>query len=148
MDNDDLYFLGVKALIRNNEGEVLLMKIGKREFGYQGQLHWDIPGGRVERGETPMQTLQREISEETGITNLGDIRALKMVVSNLRVPLDTDASKEYGLILSVYTCKIDPGMHIQLSDEHTEFSWFSPAEAAKLLGFKYPKELTELVRNV
>ena len=32
--------------------------------------HWDFPKGLMERGEEPMQAAQREVAEETGITEL------------------------------------------------------------------------------
>jgi bis(5'-nucleosidyl)-tetraphosphatase len=32
--------------------------------------HWDFPKGIRERGEEPMQAAQREVAEETGITEL------------------------------------------------------------------------------
>ncbi|MFN8488984.1 MAG: NUDIX domain-containing protein [Caldilineaceae bacterium] len=50
------------------EGDCLLMT----------HLHsrgWDIPGGHVERGETPEQTVRREVYEETG-AQLGEIAVL------------------------------------------------------------------------
>lgn len=46
------------------EGErVLLIQRGK--FPYKGK--WSLPGGRVEKGETHNQAIQREIREETGL---------------------------------------------------------------------------------
>lgn len=62
--------LGVYGVLVVN-GEVLLIK--KARGPHTGK--WDFPGGSIEFGEEPYETLQREFWEETGITNLkGQIR--------------------------------------------------------------------------
>lgn len=54
-----------KALLVNDKGEVLVMKSSDPDGNGN---YWDFPGGRMEIGETPLQTLEREINEETGMT--------------------------------------------------------------------------------
>ncbi|QIB25879.1 NUDIX domain-containing protein [Caloranaerobacter azorensis] len=52
-----------KALIRKGE-EILLLK---RKDGSFGSGLWDIPGGKLEFGELPIESLEREIFEETSL---------------------------------------------------------------------------------
>ncbi len=52
----------------NESGEIALVK--------QGQHFWSLPKGHVEAGETLRQAAEREIYEETGITDLVYIRDL------------------------------------------------------------------------
>ena len=52
--------LGVYGIIINNKN-ILLVK--KSRGAYTGKL--DLPGGSFEHGETPVETLKREIKEET-----------------------------------------------------------------------------------
>lgn len=49
---------GVKGIFRKNDHILVLVK-------QNGKL--DLPGGRVEHGETLQSALQREITEETGL---------------------------------------------------------------------------------
>ncbi len=59
--------LGVYGvLVRNNQ--VLLVRKGRGP--HTGK--WDFPGGTIEFGETPYETLLREFEEETGLTRLQD----------------------------------------------------------------------------
>ena len=48
-----------------HEGKILL---GQRALGGDLPLFWEFPGGKVEVGESPSKTLQRECREELGIT--------------------------------------------------------------------------------
>jgi len=144
--NEDLYFLGIKGIIRNSDGKVLLLKVNTLKFGRTDTLeYWDIPGGRVQIGDSIEETLRREIQEETGIKKIKNIRPFLMVLSKIRIPKD---GKDYGLILSTYTCDIEEGEKITLSDEHVDYDWFDLDKASELLSVKYPKEFTEKIREL
>src|ERR671922_1793664 len=57
-------------IVQRQEGpEGLSILLGKRSASradYPGV--WDVPGGHCEPGETPEQTLVRELQEELGVT--------------------------------------------------------------------------------
>lgn len=140
--NEDLFQLGVKALIENKEGKILLLKVNAAKLkNFTGDPYYDIPGGRLHRGSTIEETLKREVLEETGIKEANVVRPFIVCLSNRRIPLN---EIDTGLILDVYRCKINSET-ITLSDEHTEYGWFSPAEASELLKVKYPVEFTNLL---
>ena len=52
---EQLFQVGVKALVRDETGQILLVRETTHE-----QSYWDIPGGRMEPGEDLLQTLERE----------------------------------------------------------------------------------------
>lgn len=56
---DAFYRVSVKAVIRNNKGEILCVCESERDM-------WELPGGGLDHGETVQQGLARELKEEIG----------------------------------------------------------------------------------
>jgi ADP-ribose pyrophosphatase YjhB (NUDIX family) len=52
--------VGVFAAIQDERGWLLLIR--RRDVDL-----WEMPGGRVERGESPGEAIRREVAEETGL---------------------------------------------------------------------------------
>lgn len=73
---EDCFHLGVKVLILNPEQKVLLLE---RNHPIKG-IYWDILGGRLQRGESQMDTLFREIKEETGLGNFSEVHPFIMTL--------------------------------------------------------------------
>lgn len=69
--------LGVRAIVENADGEVLFVR-----HTYTSGLHF--PGGGVERGETVLFSLTRELEEEGGVALTGGADLIG-VFSNHRV---------------------------------------------------------------
>lgn len=133
---NDLFYLGVKAVIRDEMGRVLLLK---------AKDYWDLPGGRLQAGETEAEALSREVSEETGlqVTGLGD--SLGMSVSGARLPKPEGG--QAGLIFSVYECRTDR-YDVLLSDEHISYEWVDSAAAASRLAGKLSEHQCNSINKV
>ncbi|ARI78273.1 NUDIX hydrolase [Halobacillus mangrovi] len=69
------HIVSVSAYITNDAGEVLLVKNEHRNDTYE------MPGGRMEMGETLEEAVRREVFEETGIT--ADIKGITGVYQNV-----------------------------------------------------------------
>ena len=54
--------LTVEALVMDEEGRVLLVRQGEHRTG-----DWELPGGKVKRGESIAAAARREVLEETGV---------------------------------------------------------------------------------
>jgi 8-oxo-dGTP pyrophosphatase MutT (NUDIX family) len=69
--------LGAFAVILDGDGRVLL--VHRRDLDL-----WNLPGGRVEPGETPWQAVVREVREETGL----DVKVTRLAIVDFRPERD------------------------------------------------------------
>jgi 8-oxo-dGTP diphosphatase len=107
----DKFRVAAKAFIVK-DGKLFMMKRRANDPHKPGK--WDIPGGRLELGESPYDGLPREVKEETG--NRVEIG----------MPLDVrhfvrDDGQQITLI--IFLCKFQDE-EIVISEEHQEYTWF------------------------
>jgi mutator protein MutT len=105
--------VSVGAVILRN-GRILLEK----RKNDPGRGKWSIPGGIAELGETPEQTVIREVREETGL--LVDAPELIDVVSP--VTLDESGRVKYHFVIVDYVVKLKGGTARAASDA-AELEW-------------------------
>ncbi len=105
------------SLLKNGEGDILVLQLPKRYQPYGGQ--WTLPGGKLEPSDVPDEGILREIEEETNLQATVD--KLLCVAK-----WDTKASKKLGVF---YTCNMDdPSAQPVLSEEHQSCRWVSLEE--------------------
>ncbi len=86
--------LVVAAALIDADGRVL---IAQRPPGKQLAGLWEFPGGKVDPGERPEQSLIRELSEELGITVKEDCLAPLTFASH--------AYEDFHLLMPLYVCR-------------------------------------------
>jgi ADP-ribose pyrophosphatase YjhB (NUDIX family) len=135
-----LFQVGIKGLIRDNAGKILLLEIPKGTESY-----WDLPGGRMDEGETFKQTLARELREEIDCDYVGEPKHLMTVVSNITIPV---GDSRVGLILMAFEVTLADNYVITLNDVEIAYAWYTPSEASKLLANKYPPDFTYVIDSL
>ncbi|HEX9103340.1 MAG TPA: (deoxy)nucleoside triphosphate pyrophosphohydrolase [Polyangia bacterium] len=106
--------LVVAALCRDGAGRVLLTQ---RRADQPMPLLWELPGGKVEPGEAPVDALARELQEELGCA--ARIGRIDDVVFH--------AYAEFDLYMLVYACTlVGEPRPVEVADVR----WVPPAELA------------------
>jgi ADP-ribose pyrophosphatase YjhB (NUDIX family) len=86
---------------------------------------WCLPGGAMEAGESIMEACVREVYEETGLRV--HVKRLVGVYSNPHILLEYADGNKYHMVNLCFEAETVEG-EAQLSDETTDFGYFSPSE--------------------
>lgn len=102
---DYVFGLSVRVLLANEEGKILILKRSTDSKTNPGK--WELPGGKVDQGESFDQALIREVHEETqlkitldhvvGVSeqNLHLIRAVHIIMSGKIIQGNLTLSSEH-----------------------------------------------------
>lgn len=105
----------VKALIVK-DGKVLITK----------DRRWELPGGRMNVGETPMETLHREVREELGV------RVMILDIQDVFVRPESDPPH----VLLVYRCRLIDDTPFQVDQkEIQDLRWISKDDDLSMIDF-------------
>jgi 8-oxo-dGTP diphosphatase len=112
---DKKFGVAVKAIVSFKGKFLIVFKSDSEDVNPNS---YDIPGGRLEFGEQPIDALIREVKEETGLT----VRAIRPTRTWSFVKDD-----DFQLIGITFFCEADSN-NIKLSNEHTNDLWLSAEE--------------------
>jgi ADP-ribose pyrophosphatase YjhB (NUDIX family) len=130
--------VGVKVLLKNQEGKFLLVKRSKEKYPDVANP-WDIVGGRMEPGKNLVDNLKREVLEETQL----ELKHHPMLVAAQDI-----LKEDKHVVRLTYIAPIE-GQPV-LDEEHEEFGWFTAEEIENIEGldeylaqlFKKAKEIS------
>ena len=106
--------LVVAGLIVGPGGRVL---ISQRRPDQALPLGWELPGGKIEPGESPVAALARELHEELGVTvEVGPIWDVLF-----------HAYPDFDLLMLVYRCELADGAEPRCVQVH-DLAWCIPSE--------------------
>ena len=117
------------VLFREDEERLYLL------LHYQA-AHWDFPKGNIEEGEGELDTVRREVKEETGIDDIEFIEGFKRISEYYYRRVGRLVHKQVIFYLAKTEQK-----DVRLSYEHIGYRWLSFKEALELLTFKNSKRI-------
>lgn len=105
--SQDQFLVGVTGVIFNEKNEVLLFK-----HTYRQSPLWSLPGGYIKAREHPLEALEREVAEESGLIISGD--------EQLKIRTDRETSR-----LDITVVGKHIGGEFEKSEEVSEHGFFS-----------------------
>lgn len=120
--NNKLHIVAVTAIIKNETGDrVLVLKRHDDEVAFPGK--WAFPGGKVERGQSIMEALEREVEEEAGLK----IKPGKNFIRDYTF-IRPDDVNVVGFAFEVQSL----GGEVKISEDFTDYKWVNLEELKKL----------------
>jgi dihydroneopterin triphosphate diphosphatase len=128
------------CIIRLNEGksQYLLLQRADDEELYPGL--WQIVTGSMKKNETSVQSVLRELKEETGL-NIKKIWTVPMIDSYL------DFKADIIQMVPVFAVEVDSNSEVRLSHEHQSFQWLSYSEAKQRVVWPGQRNVIDVVHE-
>lgn len=133
---EQLFQIGIKAIIRNDENQILLLK---------NKDYWDIPGGRIDQGEDIETTLLRELNEEIGVNHIAQKQLWDVVKSVKQLSYGNMMT---SLMLIVYRVRLPADQIPHSREPGTTLHWVNSEEATDSLKNKYPDSFCQAVAHL
>jgi 8-oxo-dGTP pyrophosphatase MutT (NUDIX family) len=125
LPNYATHYLGVGALIVNDEGKILLVK--EKNTLKQLKDLWKIPTGLSEQGEKIQDAVVREVKEETGLEVLFE----GILCCREAYPYIFNSSDIFFVCLC--RCKGDQKIDIEKGEELLAYKWFNLEEIEQII---------------
>lgn len=127
MENTTKHIQPYDYLSRSVGAIVLNERLSTLLIFQQRNKYWEFPKGKMEKGERELDTLQREVYEETGITHFS-------LIEDFRRTMLYDFRYKGKLIRrKIIYFLIVTNDRVHISKEHTRYHWLSLEEAKKKL---------------
>ena len=114
-----------RALIQNQEGQILLIRRSQQEKWRQG--YWELPGGKREPHQTPFEALRDEVLQETGFT----IEENPTLLHQEKGIFPEGHRIGQPFKIATYKVTIKGGV-LTLSEEHDSSMWLTIENALKI----------------
>lgn len=122
-------------MVKNNQNNILLIYRRNK---------WDLPKGRIDDGEKPIEAAIREVEEETGVLNL----KVKNLLSISRYTYKENG-KHFLKVVYWYQMetKFQGPLVPEIEEQITKVKWKSKSEISKIPQGKIYKNIYNLVQS-
>ena len=100
--------------------------------------YWDLPKGHIEKGEKELDTVKREVEEETGLRDIEFLGEFKEWIKYFFKFKESNILKFVTFYLAETKTK-----DVKISGEHVGYKWLPYEKAIEKLTFKNAKEILE-----
>jgi 8-oxo-dGTP diphosphatase len=121
------------AILLNDQGMILLVRRAKNQD--EGGM-WSLPGGTVERMETSLQALERELVEEIGCS----------LVSSSFFQTRVMEDEKKVVTANYFVGRLSGTVKIDLV-ELSEYAWYAPADLPSVLAYGQHKVIQEYLQS-
>jgi 8-oxo-dGTP pyrophosphatase MutT (NUDIX family) len=124
------------VIFRKEDGRPLFLLLHYPSSGKSPRDYWDLPKGHIEKGEKELDTVKREVEEETGLKDLKLIEGFKEWIKYFFVFKGEKIFK----IVTFYLAETKTE-EVKISSEHIGYKWLPYEEAVNLLTHKNAKDI-------
>lgn len=125
--------VGAYGIARDTQGRILLVRAATY-LTVAGR--WFLPGGGVEHGETPSETLRREVEEETGLV-VGTVTLLGVLSDTWPIP---DGTLLHSVRLVYRLDDWSGNLRNEASGSSDLAAWFRPTELDSVPLVRYVRD--------
>lgn len=100
--------------------------------------HWDFPKGNIENGESPPDTMLREVREETGLVDVLPVPGFEKVIDYF---YNRDGKRVHKQV--VFFLAESNEEKVTLSIEHQSYTWVPFQKAMKVVTYSNSRKLLQ-----
>lgn len=132
-----------KGVVFDKENRILIDN-RKEEILEDANGKWEVPGGKLEFGETPEEAVKRELLEETGYNV-----EVKTIIPYSKTSMWEYSTHLQHTVLFFYICELKDKKHIEIEDNRINtYKWITEKDLSNYTFLPGNKEAIEVAIKI